>query len=115
MPTKPATTDRRLRSQASEDDIASEVEFNIRTESDSRSNSESEDGGNETILNTSNDTNMSEQRGGGERIDLTNVEQTVRVEVTGEEERKRSGRNPDDDGHDGPISRTSTSGPRANP
>ena len=90
MPTKPATTDRRLRSQASEDDIASEVEFNIRTESDSRSNSESEDGGNETILNTSNDTNMSEQRGGGERIDLTNVEQTVRVEVTGEEERKRS-------------------------
>jgi hypothetical protein len=89
MPTKLAITDRKLRSQASEDDIVSEVKFNIRTNTYSRSNPNSHDWGNDTILNTCNDTNMSEQRGGGEKIDLTNVKQTVRVEVPGEEERKR--------------------------
>ena len=69
------------------------VEFNYRTPAGSRSNSESEDGGNETILNADDNTNMSEQGGGGERIDLTNVE-TVRADVTGNEERNRTAMRP---------------------
>jgi hypothetical protein len=101
MSTKPSNSDRRLRSHVSDDDInelvddTSEVEFNIRTPAKDRSESESEDGGNETILNTDDDTNMDEQRGGGERIDLTNVnQQTVRADVTGDAERNRTAMRP---------------------
>ena len=68
MSTRQSTNDRRLRSHVSDEDTiseVSEVEFNYRTPASSRSNSESENGGNETILNADDNTNMSEQGGRG--------------------------------------------------
>ena len=94
MSTRPSNSDRRLRSHMSDDDINELVDDTSDPAKD-RSESESEDGGNETILNTDDDTNMDEQRGGGERIDLTNVNQhTVRADVTGNAERNRTAMRP---------------------
>jgi hypothetical protein len=89
-----ATSDRKLRSQkALEDEAGNEsddAEVSFRTTAGSRLSSTSEENENlESTLNPEKDNNLNMRVDGGDEIELLDTE-TVRVDVTGPEERART-------------------------